>query len=285
MGQRDEGSTRDETVEREESVAEGLRPDAFILHEVIRREGDEELRRTGGALFLSAFAAGLTMGFSLIVPGVLKAHLPEAQWAGLITSMGYATGFLIVVLGRQQLFTENTLTPILPLLHDRSVATLMRVLRLWGIVLVGNMVATAAIAAVLAYSDAFASEIHTAFAAISHHTIESAFWTTLIKAVFAGWLIALMVWMLPATGSAAPFIVILMTWLVSMCGLAHIVAGSVDTFYLVFSGHASMGDYVSRFFIPTLLGNVFGGTALVAVLNFGQVAPEVEKQKAADGES
>ncbi|GJE15959.1 formate/nitrite transporter family protein [Methylobacterium marchantiae] len=283
---RQEDRPADTSSEGEAASEQGVaRPDAFLLHEVIRKEGDEELRRTGGALFLSAIAAGLTMGFSLIVPGVLKAHLPEAAWADLITSIGYATGFLIVVLGRQQLFTENTLTPILPLLHDRSIATLMRVLRLWSIVLVGNILATAAIAAVLAGTEAFTPHVREAFVTISHHTIEAPFWTTTIKAVFAGWLIALMVWMLPATGTAAPFIVILMTWLVSMCGLAHIVAGSVDTFYLVFTGHASLGDYLWRFFVPTLLGNVFGGTALVAVLNFGQVAPEVEEQKAADGEA
>lgn len=266
------------------AVAEIGRPDAFVLHEVIRLEGDEELRRRGSALLLSATAAGLTMGFSLIVPGVLKTHLPEAPWTSLITSLGYATGFLIVILGRQQLFTENTVTPILPLLHDRSRSTLWRVLRLWGIVLTGNIAATAVIAAVLAYSDAFAPGVHTAFAALSHHAVASGFGTTVIKAVFAGWLIALLVWMLPATGSAAALVIILITWLVSMCDLSHIVAGSVDTFYLVFSGQATMVDYAWRFFLPTLLGNVFGGTALVAVLNFGQVAPEVEEQKASDGE-
>ncbi|MBX9930727.1 MAG: formate/nitrite transporter family protein [Methylobacterium sp.] len=281
----EDGPTPEKKQEHDESVAEVVRPDAFVLHEVIRKEGDEELRRHGGALFLSALAAGLTMGFSLIVPGVLKAHLPEAKWVQLIVGMGYATGFLIVVLGRQQLFTENTLTPILPLLHDRTAKTLARVGRLWGIVLVGNIVATALIAAVLAYSDAFEPEVHRAFAEISRHAVASSFGTTVVKAVFAGWLIALMVWMLPATGSAAPFIVILMTGLVSICGLAHIVAGSVDTFYLVFTGEASMSDYVWRFFIPTLVGNVFGGTALVAVLNFGQVAPQVEEKKAVKGRS
>ena len=266
--------------EHDDSVADVVRPDAFVLHEVIRKEGDEELQRHAGALLLSALAAGLTMGFSLIVPGVLKAHLPQAPWTVLVTGMGYATGFLIVVLGRQQLFTENTLTPILPLLHDRTLKTLGRVGRLWAIVLVGNIIATALIAAVLAHTDAFEPDVRKAFAEISHHAIAAPFTTTLIKAVFAGWLIALMVWMLPATGSAAPFVVVLMTGLVSMCGLAHIVAGSVDTFYLVFTGEASIADYVSRFFVPTLLGNVFGGTALVAVLNYGQVAPQVEEEKA-----
>jgi formate/nitrite transporter FocA (FNT family) len=144
-------------------------------------------------------------------------------------------------------------------------------------------VATLVIAAVLAHSGAFKPEVQAAFGEISAHAIASPFSTTLIKAVFAGWLIALMVWMLPATGSAAPFVIILLTWLVSMCSLAHIVAGSVDTFYLVLTGAASMGDYLWRFFVPTLLGNVFGGTALVAVLNYGQVAPQAEEKKSTEG--
>lgn len=277
--------TRSDEKKQEEhskSVSEAGRPNAFVLHEAIRKEGDEELRRDGLALFTSAIAAGLTMGFSLIVPGVLKAHLRAAEWTSLVTSLGYATGFLIVVLGRQQLFTENTVTPILPLLHDRTVKTLWRVLRLWGIVLTGNIVATAAIAAVLSHSEAFAPNVRDAFTEIAHHAVGSGFGTTVIKAVFAGWLIALMVWMLPATGSAAPFVIVLITWLVSMCDLAHIVAGSVDAFYLFFTGAASISDYAWRFFVPTLLGNVIGGTALVAVLNYGQVAPQAEEKKSTE---
>ena len=257
-------------------VERGHRPDALILHEIIRREGEQELRRTALALSLSAFAAGLTMGFSLIVPGVLKGHLPHAPWAELVLSMGYAVGFLIVVLGRQQLFTENTVTPILPLLTERTFRALLRVVRLWGIVLAGNILATFAIAWVLAHTDAFRPEVREAFAEISRHTVENPFWTTVIKAVFAGWLIALMVWILPATGSAAPFVVVLMTWLVSMCGLAHIVAGSVDAFYLVAIGEIGMATYLTGFFVPTLIGNVLGGVTLVSVLNFGQVVPDME---------
>ncbi|WP_336485599.1 formate/nitrite transporter family protein [Methylobacterium nigriterrae] len=272
---------RDETIDAVNAIG---RPDALVLHEVIRREGDEELRRHGVALFLSAFAAGLSIALSLIVPGVLKAHLPEAEWTALITSMGYAVGFLVVVLGRQQLFTENTITPILPLLHDRSMKTAWRVLRLWAIVLTGNILATAAIATVLAHSEAFGPAVTAAFAEISHHAIAFPFGTTLVKAIFAGWMIALMVWILPATGSAAPFVIFLMTWLVSMCGLAHVVAGSVEAFFLVANGTATLAEYGTKFFLPTLVGNVFGGVALVAVLNFGQVAPEVEEHREVEDE-
>ena len=280
------GARQDKDEEREEleAIVRSIgRPDAFVLHEVIRRTGNEELRRHGGALFLSAFAAGLSIALSLIVPGVLKRHLPEADWAEVLVRMGYAVGFLVVVLGRQQLFTENTITPVLPLLHDRTLAAAWRLARLWAIVLAGNLLATAAIAAVIAHSGAFPPEVQRAFAEISRQTVAFGFWTTVVKAIFAGWIIALMVWILPATGAAATFVILLMTWLVALCGLAHVVAGSVEAFYLVVTGAASMADYLWRFFLPTLLGNVFGGVALVAVLNFGQVAPEIEEKKEAEG--
>ncbi len=283
MPQNDKSDAKARRHEILKTVSQIARPDAYVLHEAIRLGGDEELRRHGGALFLSAFAAGLSIALSLIVPGVLKSHLPEGDWTKIITSMGYSVGFLVVVLGRQQLFTENTITPVLPLLHDRSVKTLWRVLRLWTIVLVGNLLGTLAIATLIAHSGAFEPSMQKAFAEISHDAIAHDFGATFVKAVFAGWMIALMVWFLPATGSAAPFIIMLMTWLVSLCSLAHVVAGSVESFYLVVTGAATLADYGWRFLLPTLLGNLFGGTALVAVLNYGQVAPEVEETREVEG--
>ncbi len=284
MSERDRGRHVDEREALEATIRSIGRPDAYVLHEVIRRNGDQELRRHGGALFLSAFAAGLSIALSMIVPGALKVHLPAADWAKALSSMGYAVGFLVVVLGRQQLFTENTITPVLPLLHDRTVKTAWRLVRLWAIVLAGNILATAAVAAVIAHAGAFTPEMQAAFAEISHHTIAFGVWATLVKAIFAGWIIALMVWILPATGTAATLVIVLMTWLVALCGLQHVVAGSVEAFYLVMTGAASLHDYAFRFFVPTLIGNVFGGVALVAVLNFGQVVPEVEEGREADGE-
>ena len=129
MVQGDRAKKAAERDELLEEVSEIGRPAAYVLHEVIRLEGDDELRRHGIALFLSAFSAGLSIALSLIVPGVLKAHLPVADWTRVVTTMGYSVGFLVVVLGRQQLFTENTVTPILPLLHDRSAKTAWRVAR------------------------------------------------------------------------------------------------------------------------------------------------------------
>jgi len=258
--------------QREEVEAQS-RPNAALIHETIRAEGESELERTAWALSLSALAAGLSMGFSLIVQAELHANLPVGAARTLLSPFGYTIGFLIVVLGRQQLFTENTLTPILPLLHNRDASTLWRVARLWGLVLSANLAGTWLIAAALVHSNVFDAGILQAFAEISHSTLEESFGGTLVRAVFAGWLIALMVWLLPAAEGSRPLIIIIVTYVVGLAGFAHIIAGSVECAFMVQAGHANLADYIVRFFMPTLLGNVAGGVALVAVLNYGQVVP------------
>src|SRR3954464_15533255 len=107
-------SLRDASEDERDAIAERSRPNAALIHETIRAEGESELERKPWALVLSGVAAGLSMGFSLVVQGEFHANLPAGPIQALLTPVGYTIGFLIVVLGRQQLFTENTLTPILP---------------------------------------------------------------------------------------------------------------------------------------------------------------------------
>ncbi len=259
-----------------EIVEAHSRPNAALIHEIIRAEGESELSRAIPALLLSGLAAGLAMGLSLMAEGLLRAHLPEAPWRDLVSKLGYAVGFLVVVLGRQQLFTENTLTPILPLLYNRDMRTFGRVARLWALVLAANIAGTWAISAVLAGTDLFPPEVRAAFSAISQHAIEASFGSTVLKGILAGWLIALLVWLMPGSGEARSVVIVLLTWLVSVAGFAHIVAGSVDASFLFLTGQASAADYLWRFFTPTLLGNIVGGVTLVAALNYGQVASEVQ---------
>ncbi|HXV17897.1 MAG TPA: formate/nitrite transporter family protein, partial [Gemmatimonadaceae bacterium] len=97
------------------------------------------------------------------------------------------------------------------------------------------------------------------------------FLTTFARGIFAGWLIALMVWMLPAASSSQVAVVSIMTYLVGIGGLAHIIVGSVEVLYLVVTGQTSLGTYLNAFFVPALLGNVLGGFVLVTWLNHAQV--------------
>jgi formate-nitrite transporter family protein len=263
------------SAHQKQEVESQSRPNAALIHETVRAEGESELERAVWALALSGLAAGLSMGFSLLVQGKLHAVLSGTAAQPLIAPLGYSVGFLIVVLGRQQLFTENTLTPILPLLYNRDLSTLWRVVRLWAVVLVTNTVGTFLFAAALAHAGAFDQEAMQSFTEVSRPTLEAGFSVTLMRAVLAGWLIALMVWLLPATEGSRPMVIVIITYVVGLCGLAHIIAGSVECAFLVATGGASWHEYLMVFYAPTLVGNILGGVALVAVLNYGQVAPEI----------
>jgi formate/nitrite transporter FocA (FNT family) len=186
------------TAVEEKQVEERVAIGAHVVYETIRREGEEELARPGAALAWSGLAAGLSMGFSFIAEALIQNRLPDRPWAVLISRFGYSVGFLIVVLGRQQLFTENTLTVILPLLLSKKLSVLMRVLRLWSIVLVCNLVGTFVFAFCIAHVAIFDGSVRHALTQIGVVHLGMNFWIVLVRAIFAGWLIALMVWLLPA---------------------------------------------------------------------------------------
>jgi formate/nitrite transporter FocA (FNT family) len=266
-----EGLSREEkrTIDRHSS------PSAALVHETIRAEGEAELHRSNMALALSGVSAGLSIGMSLVTMGLIRQHLPDAPWRALVTPLGYASGFFIVVLGRQQLFTENTLTPILPLLYHRKLSILSDVARLWGLVFVTNILATWVFATFLAKTSVFEPATKEVFAQIGAELYGKSFVHMLLSGLMAGWLISLMVWLLPAAGAARPWIVILMTYLIGLAKLSHSIAGSAESFYLVAIGQQSLGAYFGQFLIPTVIGNILGGVTLVAVLNYGQVAEEI----------
>jgi len=246
-------------------------PSGKVVYKAILKEGEEELARPSSALFWSGLAAGLSMGFSMIAEGLLMAHLPDARWRPLVAKFGYSVGFLIVILGRQQLFTENTLTPILPLLQRKDGADFMNVLRLWAVVLVANLLGALLIALVAARTSAFEPEVQRAFVVMGHKALEHDFGTTLLRGVFAGWLIALMVWLLPFAESARVWVIIIITYVVGVGDFGHIIAGAVETFALAAAGQKAWSAVLGGHIVPTLVGNILGGVTLVATLNHAQV--------------
>jgi formate/nitrite transporter FocA (FNT family) len=242
-----------------------------VVHEAVRREGEAELKRPSAALAWSGLAAGLSMGFSMIGEGVIRAHLPAAPWRVLVAKLGYSFGFVLVVLGRQQLFTENTLTPILPLLERKDRRTLSNVLRLWSIVLASNLIGAGIIAWVLGNTQAFEPDVQKAFAAIGYEALNTGFGLAVLRGIFAGWLIAFMVWLLPFAESGRLAVIVGLTWLVGAGHFTHVIAGSVEVLFLAASGAASWGHAGFDYILPTLVGNILGGVSLVAALNHAQV--------------
>jgi formate/nitrite transporter FocA (FNT family) len=267
----------DEKEQRQ--AAERAAPGPLVIHEIVRAEGEEELERHFSGLAWSGLAAGLSIGFSFVAQAYLQAGLPDEKWRRLVAGFGYSLGFLIVVLGRQQLFTETTLTALIPTLTKRTRTALMATLRVWGIVLAANLVGTFIFAAFASWPGVFDAEASASMVTISTKLLSLPFGECMARAAAAGWLIGLMVWLLPASGSARPLIIILLTYVVSMCEFPHIIAGSVEASYAVFTGHTAVGDYFVKFLAPTLVGNVFGGTALAALLNHAPIAHELNGAK------
>jgi formate/nitrite transporter FocA (FNT family) len=251
-----------------------------VVHEAIRREGQEELLRPAAALVWSAVAAGLSMGFSLVGEGVLHAALPDAPWRPVVAKLGYSLGFLFVVLGRQQLFTENTLLVILPFLARPGLGPLRRVARVWALVLAGNLAGALAFAASLRYGDVVSPELHRAFSEIGHRALAPGPAGVLVRAVYGGWLIALMVWLLPAARSARFFVIVAVTWLVGAGEFSHSIAGSIEVLFLAVTGQVGIGTFLGGFLLPALVGNSVGGVALVAALNHAQVVAGHEARDA-----
>jgi formate/nitrite transporter FocA (FNT family) len=246
-------------------------PGVAIIYEAIRREAESELSRPNAALFWSGLAAGLSMGFSFIAEALLLTGLPDAPWQTLVSKLGYSVGFLIVILGRQQLFTENTLTPVLQVLQKKTFNTVKNTLRLWGVVLIANLVGTLAFAFTLSTTGVVDAGTQPALASIATHALDGGFWNTLLRAIFAGWLIALMVWLLPVAETGRVAVIIIITYLVGIAGFPHIIAGSSEAFYALLTGITSPAVAIGEFFIPTLIGNTIGGVALVAAINYAQV--------------
>ncbi|HEY8056327.1 MAG TPA: formate/nitrite transporter family protein [Terriglobales bacterium] len=261
-------STRRQLEQVEEREAIG----ANVIYETIRREGRDELARPWQALAWSGLAAGLSMGFSLVAEGLLVAHLPDSPWRILISRLGYCLGFLIVVLGRQQLFTETTLTAVLPLLVKRDKQTLIKVLRLWGTVLAANLLGTFGFALLIGRSVIFDAQVRAAFQTIGLGHTGVPLGANILRAIFAGWLIALMVWLLPGAHTGRVPIIVILTYVIGLGSFTHVVAGSTSYLYLVVTGVAPWSHYVREFLFPALVGNIMGGVALVAALGHAQVA-------------
>jgi formate/nitrite transporter FocA (FNT family) len=114
-----------------------------------------------------------------------------------------------------------------------------------------------------------------AFTKLGAEAAEPAFLTVLVKAVFAGWLIALMVWLMPASKGSRFFVIVAVTWLISAARFSHVIAGSAETAFAAMQGQISWADHLFRFLIPALIGNSIGGIVFVALLNHAQVKEEI----------
>lgn len=261
--------------EERHEVERRMPPRAAVLHEAVGAVGEEELKRTPSALTWSGLAAGLSMGFSMVASAALQAHLPDAPFAHLITALGYSTGFVIVIMARQQLFTENTLTVVLPLISAPSWGKLGLMLRLWSVVFVANIVGIVLFALAVAKLPLFPPKLDDAIAALGATLMSYSVPEMFVKAVAGGWIIATMVWLMPAAESARLWIIVGLTWLIAAAGLVHVIGSAGEVFYLAFAGRLAWPEVFWHYLGPVLAGNIVGGTLIFTLISHAQVRSDV----------
>ncbi len=242
----------------------------ILRHEII--EGRGALERPMSGLFVSGLSAGLDIGFSLFLMAVMmtqvEGHLSRPLAAILSANM-YAIGFLFVILGRSELFTEQTTLAVLPVLNRQ--ASLADLARTWVVVYVANLLGTAVIAVLIVVIGPPLGVIEpSVFGKIAAPLTNHPAGVIFLSAVLAGWLMGLLSWLVAASRDTISQIVLV--WLIaSVIGFArlhHVVVGSVEVLAGVFSRQGvTLGDY-GHFLLWTTLGNAVGGPVFVALIKY-----------------
>ena len=252
---------------------------AMAIHEHIRQDGEKEMERDAMALLWSAIAAGLSMGASLLAKGIFHVQLEGVPGGFLLENLGYTFGFIIVIMARQQLFTENTVTAVLPVMQNPTLGNFGLLMRLWSVVLLGNIIGTGVAAWAFEHMPIFDEETRDAFVKIGMDVMKNTPTEMFSNAIISVWLIATMVWMFPAAGAAKIVVIILMTWLIALGDTTHIVVGSVEILYLVFNGTLHWSDFFWPFALPTLAGNICGGTFIFALMSHAQIRNDMSNKR------
>jgi formate/nitrite transporter FocA (FNT family) len=174
-----------------------------------------------------------------------------------------------------QLFTENTITTVVPVVLRQDMDSFVRTARLWGIVLGANVVGAFVIAAFFGLTPVLKPELLEAMIKISEHATGMEPMIGLISGIPSGILIAAIVWMMPSAPNNKIVLVVIFTWLIAAGDFTHIVAGSVEMALLLLLGELGVGQAVFGFFLPVLIGNVIGGTVVFTLLTYAQIRPEI----------
>ncbi len=261
----------DEQREAEERSA----PPARVVHAAVAEQGEEELERPLASLFWSGIAAGIAIMASVWVSGALHHYLPDEPWRDALVALGYPFGFLIVILGRLQLFTEHTAVAALPVVREPSKRAAGRLARLWGTVFLANMVGTAVIAALVVKGHVQSPDVLNGMVEASRKLLDRDPADTLLQAIPAGFLIASIAWIRSAIEGSGFWVAFAVTYAIALSGFAHVIAGAAEAFVLLWHDDAGIDWVIAGFIGPALIGNIIGGTGLFALLAHAQVKDEI----------
>ena len=273
------------TIDTSESQKDLARPSAEEIYKQVATNARQELKRSTLALFLSGVGGGVFMGLSALGTAVALFLLTNAatptHTTEFFSRMFYPLGFIVVILGRSQLFTENTLYPVALVLAERK--HLWNTMRLWATVLPANVLGAFAFASLATLTNALAPGIVQALAQLgldaTQHSTSTIFWS----GVMGGWIIATAAWLVSGSHSITGSVMViwLLTFVVGLGNFAHCIAASGEVFAAVLTHQLPWSAYPA-WFLPAVLGNISGGVLMVTILEYGQVIADGSDSPARD---
>jgi formate/nitrite transporter FocA (FNT family) len=261
--------------EDQKEVVKRSGPESVVLHEAMVLKGEHELDRPAASLFWSGLGAGIAISISIIAEGALHHRLPDAPWRELVTGWGYAVGFVIVIMGRLQLFTEHTVVAVTPALAEHSTGNWGKLARLWIIVFLANQLGAFVAAIAYAKLGVTGPELTNAMLEVSKTGSERTFAQMLLQAIPAGFIIAAIAWLIIAAKTGHFWVIALLAYMIAIGQFPHVIASACGAYMLALTGNAPPLWPITGFVIPVLIGNVIGGTGLFALLNYAQIKEEV----------
>jgi formate/nitrite transporter FocA (FNT family) len=232
--------------------------------------GEEELKRSSPGLAFSGFAAGLGMGLSGLGSAAVLVVAGHGEKAALLAALLYPLGFIAVIVGRAQLFTENTLFPVILVLDRRR--HVLNTLRLWVVVFAANLLGALLFAALMVVVDTLTPSLRHSLEHLGTQAAAGSWSSLFWKGIAGGWIIALVAWLVTASRDTSAQVVLiwLATFVIGAAHLAHCIAGSTEILAGVLGGHVAVGTFFYWLSAATL-GNALGGVVMVSLLNYGQV--------------
>jgi formate/nitrite transporter FocA (FNT family) len=245
------------------------RPSAEEIYKQVADNARQELKRSSLALAISGFAGGSFMGLSALGTAIALAMLGNSLGDQMISRMFYPLGFIVVIIGRAQLFTENTLYPVALVLAEKR--EFWNTLRLWAVVLPSNVLGAFAFASLVSLTPALNPHFVAALTQLGLDALANPTPAVFWSGVMGGWIIALAAWLVSGSHSITGSVMIIwmLTFIVGLGNFAHCIATSGEILVAVLTHHAAWAAY-PRWFLPAVMGNICGGVGMVTLLEYGQ---------------
>ena len=259
-------------------MQDSTRRSAQEIFEEVKASAREELSRSASALLFSGFVGGLGMGLTGLSVALALSYLGNSPTAQFVSFCFYPVGFIVVIVGRAQLFTENTLYPVVLILDERK--HLLQSLKLWVTVFVSNVAGAVFFGWLVMKTGALSPNFADALAGLGTEAVQGHFTLIFAKGILGGWLIALVAWMVTASHWTIGQVAItwMLTFIVGAGHFSHCIASSAEIVAAIMSGHLHFINYFN-WLLPATLGNIAGGVFMVSVLNYGQVKIGSEEEE------